>query len=103
MDSHLYLAVVFAFVFGNGGAAADDPQWSFKPLADKVPPGSADSPWIANPVDGFDLEKLKDHGLMPQGKADRHSLIRRVSATLTGLPPSVEQIEDFLNNEGRET
>ena len=98
MDSRLYLAVVFAFVFGNGGAVADDPQWSFKPLADKVQPGSADSPWIANPVDGFILEKLQEHDLMPQDEADRHSLVRRVSATLTGLPPSVEQIEDFLTD-----
>ena len=98
MDFRLYLAVVFAFVFGNGGATADDPQWSFKPLADKVQPGSDDSPWIANPVDGFILEKLQDHDLMPQDEADRHSLVRRVSATLTGLPPSVEQIEDFLTD-----
>ena len=98
MDFRLYLAVVFAFVFGNGGAVADDPQWSFKPLADKVQPGSDDSPWIANPVDGFILEKLQEHDLMPQDEADRHSLVRRVSATLTGLPPSVEQIEDFLTD-----
>lgn len=98
MNSRLYLAVVFAFVFGNGGAVADDPQWSFKPLADKVLPESDASPWIANPLDGFILEKLKDHDLMPQDQADRHSLIRRVSATLTGLPPSVEQIEDFLTD-----
>ena len=98
MNSRLYLAVVFAFVFGNGGAVADDPQWSFKPLADKVLPGLDDSPWIANPLDGFILEKLKDHDLMPQDQADRHSLIRRVSATLTGLPPSVAQIEDFLTD-----
>ena len=98
MNSRLYLAVVFAFFFGNGGAVADDPQWSFKPLAGKVLPGLDDSPWIANPLDGFILEKLKDHDLMPQDQADRHSLIRRVSATLTGLPPSVAQIEDFLTD-----
>ena len=98
MNSRLYLAVVFAFVFGNVGAVADDPQWSFKPLADKVLPESDASPWIANTLDGFILEKLKDHDLMPQDQADRHSLIRRVSATLTGLPPSVEQIEDFLTD-----
>ena len=98
MNSRLYLAVVFAFVFGNVGAVADDPQWSFKPLADKVLPESDASPWIANPLDGFILEKLKDHDLMPQDQADRHSLIRRVSATLTGLPPSVAQIEDFLTD-----
>ena len=98
MNSRLYLAVVFAFFFGNGGAVAADPQWSFKPLAGKVLPGLDDSPWIANPLDGFILEKLKDHDLMPQDQADRHSLIRRVSATLTGLPPSVAQIEDFLTD-----
>jgi len=98
MNSRLYLAVVFAFVFGNVGAVADDPQWSFKPLADKVLPESDASPWIANTLDGFILEKLKDHDLMPQDQADRHSLIRRVSATLTGLPPSVAQIDDFLTD-----
>ena len=98
MNFRLLLAAVLAFSAGADPAAADDPQWSFEPLAADVLPRQVDSPWIANPVDGFILEKLKEYDLKPQGEADRHSLIRRVTATLTGLPPSVEEIEAFITD-----
>ena len=98
MNFRLLLAAVLAFSAGADPAAADDPQWSFEPLAADVLPRQVDSPWIANPVDGFILEKLKEYDLKPQGKADRHSLIRRVTATLPGLPPSIEGIEAFITD-----
>ncbi len=48
-----------------------------------------------NPVDYFIQEQLDQNGLKPAAEAGQHSLIRRASYLLTGLPPSVEAIEQF--------
>ena len=54
--------------------------------------------WRRTPVDGFVLAKLKRVGLKAQGEADRHTLIRRVSAGLTGLPPAIEELDRFVTD-----
>ena len=73
-------------------------HWAFrKPATIHVP--KVDAPgWSANPIDAFVLTKLKDRGLKPNSKADRYTLIRRVSLDLTGLPPTVEEIEAFIKD-----
>ena len=50
----------------------------------------------ATPVDEFVLSKLREQGLTSQREADRYTLIRRVSAGLTGLPPSRVELEAFV-------
>ncbi len=68
------------------------PFWSFQPLArPKAPPG-------AHPVDAFVLAKLRDKGLSLSPEADRPTLIRRVTFDLTGLPPTPEEAEAFIND-----
>src|SRR5258706_10335302 len=52
--------------------------------------------WAANPIDSFILSKLEKVGLKPSPSAPRETLIRRVTLELTGLPPSLEEIESFL-------
>ena len=53
----------------------------------------------SNNVDAFILRQLEGEGLSPNGKADRYTLIRRLSLDLIGLPPSVEEIETFVNDQ----
>jgi mono/diheme cytochrome c family protein len=53
---------------------------------------------VANPVDAFIIEKLHEHGLTLSPEADRRILLRRVTLDLTGLPPTPEEIEAFLND-----
>ncbi|MCP4849868.1 MAG: DUF1549 domain-containing protein, partial [Verrucomicrobiaceae bacterium] len=96
MNLRIHLAALFAFSIVVEPMAADSPQWSFEPLAVDVLPRQVDSRWVTTPVDCFILERLKDNDLKPQAEADRYSLIRRVTAGLIGLPPSVEQIEAFI-------
>jgi hypothetical protein len=69
--------------------------WSFKPVARPVLPESSAS----NPVDSLILAKLASSGLTPAPRADRRSLIRRASYTLTGLPPSPEEVDLFAADE----
>ncbi len=79
-------------------ADADSARWSFEPLAPAALPAQADSSWVRTPIDGFILAKLAEHGLAAQPEVDRHSLIRRVTVGVTGLPPSVKEIEEFVSD-----
>src|SRR5438094_725806 len=73
-----------------------EPHWAF--VAPKRPalPAGKDTAWPRNPIDRFILARLEQEGLRPSPEADRRTLIRRVSLDLTGLPPTVEEVEAFL-------
>lgn len=79
--------------------ASYDVHWSLKPLAPFDPPAVEPSEWRANPIDAFILQALQDAGLEPAPLADRRTLIRRASFDLTGLPPTPEQVRDFLEDD----
>ncbi|MEC7068496.1 MAG: DUF1553 domain-containing protein [Bacteroidota bacterium] len=55
--------------------------------------------WIENEIDYFVKKKLDEVNISPSIKADKETLIRRLSFTLTGLPPSVDEIDAFLADE----
>lgn len=77
--------------------AEDRPNlWSLERLSDPVEPTSKGDSWSRTPVDSFILEKLADNKLTPQPQADPYTLIRRVTLGLTGLPPTVEEIKEFI-------
>lgn len=72
-------------------------HWAFiPPEKPEVPEGPAD--WCVNELDHFVWAKLQEVGLEPNPPADKERLIRRVSFDLTGLPPSLEQIDRFLED-----
>jgi hypothetical protein len=73
-------------------------HWAFQPLRKPDVPAAEDSSWVRSPVDAFVLAKLDEAGLPPSPEADRHTLIRRLAQTLTGLPPSQEVVR--LANDG---
>ncbi len=73
-------------------------HWAFiPPQKPELPKNDFD--WGANEIDQFILAKLNEVDLKPNAQADKERLIRRVSFDLTGLPPSIEQVDEFLNNE----
>jgi len=70
-------------------------HWAFQaPKAAPVPAVKNES-WAKTSLDRFILAKLEATGLAPAPAADRRSLLRRVSYDLTGLPPTIEQVEEF--------
>ena len=73
------------------------PHWAFTPpVQPEVPITKKD--WGNNQIDNFILTKLNQNGIAPNERASKEKLIRRVSFDLTGLPPSVEQIQSFLDD-----
>ena len=70
-------------------------HWSFAPLVRPDVPDN-DSEWPRNSIDSFVLKKLTDAGLSPAPQATRVVLLRRLCFDLTGLPPTPEQIDEFL-------
>lgn len=78
------------------------PHWSFlKPKKSKLPPIS-NKTWASNPIDNFVGSKLEEQGIPPSQKAEKEILIRRLSFDLTGLPPSLEQIDDYVNDKSED-
>ena len=71
-------------------------HWAFEPpRAQKVPEPVKN--WAANnPVDQFIHASLARAGLAPQERASKETLIRRVTLDLTGLPPTLKEVDDFL-------
>ena len=78
--------------------------WSVQALPEEVSvPVVAGDDWAENPVDHFVLSKLLEAGLHPSRmKADRYALIRRLSLGLTGLPPSVQEVRHFVDDQSEE-
>lgn len=73
-------------------------HWAFEPPKSPELPAVSNPAWIQNPVDAFILSKLEQHRLAPQREADREVLIRRVAFTLTGLPPKIAEVDEYLND-----
>jgi len=73
-------------------------HWAFEPIARPNIPEVESSPtnWKVNPVDKFLAATIYAKKLSPQPEADQPTLIRRVSFTLTGLPPTISEVDAYL-------
>jgi hypothetical protein len=70
--------------------------WSFKPVQNPKMPEVKDAGWTRNDVDRFLLAKLEEQGMKPNADADRRTLLRRATYDLTGLPPTPDDMREFL-------
>ena len=73
-------------------------HWSFLPLSDPTLPKVKKESWVQNEIDFFILARLEQAGLAPSEPATKEQWLRRVSFDLTGLPPTLSEITDFLND-----
>ncbi|MDE0265094.1 MAG: PSD1 and planctomycete cytochrome C domain-containing protein, partial [Bryobacterales bacterium] len=73
-------------------------HWAYeKPERPELPVVSNEA-WPRNPIDRFILSKLEAEGLQPSAEAEPAVLMRRLYLDLTGIPPTPEQIDDYLAN-----
>ncbi len=73
-------------------------HWAFTPPQKAELPKVSDKDWVKNEIDYFVLQKLDEKDLSPNEEADKERLLKRASLDLTGLPPSLELIDKFLND-----
>ena len=72
-------------------------HWAFSKPERPEPPAIQNSKLkVQNPIDAFILARLQKEGLKPSAEADKTTLLRRVTLDLTGLPPTLEEIDEFL-------
>lgn len=79
----------------NQGAEWES-HWAFIPPEMPAVPAASDPGWPRNPIDNFVLERLDQEDLNPSPETDKATLIRRVTLDLTGIPPTLEEVDAFL-------
>ncbi len=73
--------------------------WSLQPVKSVEAPPVSRADWSRTTLDRFVLRKLDEQGLSPRAEADKRTLIRRLRFDLTGLPPTPEEVDQFLKDE----
>jgi mono/diheme cytochrome c family protein len=101
------IALVERWIDAGADWPADDPataaknprdHWAFRRPVLPPPPQVANEAWVKNDIDRFILAKLEAEGLAPSGAAGRVTLLRRLSLDLIGLPPTIEEVDAFVND-----
>ena len=93
----LSIVTCLGMVFLTGTLVhADEQFWALQPPAEPSPVVLEDSSWAATPLDALVLAKLEEKQLRPAPPADRRTLLRRVTFSLTGLPPTSAEVAAFL-------
>ena len=77
-------------------------HWAFQPVKASSLPKVNDQSWPRTEVDFFTRAQMDKAGVAPVADADRRTLIRRVSFDLTGLPPTPEEVENFVSDASHE-
>jgi Protein of unknown function (DUF1553)/Protein of unknown function (DUF1549)/Planctomycete cytochrome C/Concanavalin A-like lectin/glucanases superfamily len=73
-------------------------HWAFAKIENPDVPEVQEEKWVKNPIDNFVLAKLEEKGIKHSIPADKATLLRRVSMDITGLPPTVKELDDFLKD-----
>lgn len=78
--------------------AAYEQFWAFVPAQVAEVPESKDPVWAGSVIDRFVIDRLAAEEIEPSPMADKRTLIRRLTFDLTGLPPTVAEIQEFLSD-----
>ncbi|MEW6305569.1 MAG: PSD1 and planctomycete cytochrome C domain-containing protein [Verrucomicrobiota bacterium] len=81
-----------------GAAKGKGSHWAFQTLQKPPVPQVQMKGWVSTEVDNFILAKLAEKGMRPSLQADKRALIRRATFDLIGLPPTPQEVNDFLND-----
>jgi len=73
-------------------------HWAFKPIRDVATPDVQDKAWVKTSIDRFIRARQEAAGVRPAPAADKLALIRRATFDLTGLPPTPEEVEAFMED-----
>ncbi len=74
-------------------------HWAYQPIVQPARPNVRQPEWCSSEIDYFTLAKIEQLHLQPVGPAGKRELIRRATFDLIGLPPSADQVADFLEDD----
>jgi hypothetical protein len=74
-------------------------HWAWQPVKRVSIPEVSNPDWCQTPIDNFILAKLDENNLKPSAPADKRTLIRRATFDLIGLPPTPEEVQDFVSDD----
>ena len=97
----LTVTIIAAIIAVTSPTSADELHWSFRKITRPTPPRVRQSDWLRNGSDSFVLARLEKENVAPSQEADRVTLIRRVTLDLIGLPPTPEEVAEFVRDETR--
>ncbi|VAX39845.1 hypothetical protein MNBD_PLANCTO02-1824 [hydrothermal vent metagenome] len=80
-------------------AKARKEHWSYRPVKQPLLPVVKNKKMARTPIDRFVQYRLETKGLSLSPQVDKQTLIRRVTFDLTGLPPTYQEVEEFVNNQ----
>lgn len=85
----------------KGGVVTEEAKryWAYQPVKRPPLPEVKDRGWVRTPVDAFVLARLEAKGLKPVKPADKATLVRRAYYDLWGLPPTPEQVDEFVRDQ----
>ena len=83
---------------GKNFSKDEKEYWAFQPVKKPTLPAVKNARWASSDVDRFLLAKLEAKGIQPAAAASKLTLLRRVTFDLTGLPPSLEEIDSYLSD-----
>ena len=97
------LAAGWLLVNSTGTGAPPDvdtanQHWAYQRLVRPTLPRDVTPGWAINPIDRFTSRRMREYGLIPSSSANRATQIRRLTLGLTGLPPTLNEIDYFLND-----
>lgn len=78
-------------------------HWSFEPVAEKIAVPDAGGDWAKNEIDRFIFDRYSKKELQPNKPATSERWLRRVTFDLTGLPPTLEELDAFVGNDNAQT
>jgi mono/diheme cytochrome c family protein len=84
----------------KGGVVTEEAKryWAYQPVKRSMVPEVKEKSWVTTPIDAFILAKLEAKGLKPVKPAEKAALARRAYYDLIGLPPTPEQVDEFVND-----
>ncbi len=73
-------------------------HWAFQPIQDPPVPATVDSTWLRTSIDAYILARLEAASVAPSEAADRYTLLRRLAFDLLGMPPTYDDVQQFVND-----
>jgi hypothetical protein len=71
-------------------------HWAYQAVKKPAIPSNKNQQWCRTPIDAFILQKLEEKNMVPAPDADKEALLRRATYDLVGLPPTPQEVENFL-------